>query len=342
VKEIGVAAVYEVGSNAIHTYWDNSLSPCLAIVSGDIVVLDTLEASYGEVVRRAAEALSSDVAPDLATLITNSLYPSTSTSLQGHALTGPIYIDGAEPGDTLAIEILDIVPGLWGWSACDPGLIDTSDTKHVIKFWDLRDRTTAVFAPGIIIPLEPFCGVMGLAPAECGKHRTGPPRCSGGNMDIRQLTKGSTLYLPIQVPGGLFSVGDAHGAQGDGEVGGTGIEMDAKVTLRFILQKGRRINRPQLVTGGPIAPKTNTGPYFATVAHSPNLYKASREAVHDMLIHLEEKYNIERAYAFILASVCVDLRISQIVDAPNWTVSAFLPLSIFRDENIKALPNKVE
>ncbi len=170
---------------------------------------------------------------------------------------------------------------------------------------------------------------MGIALAEPGMHRTGPPRHTGGNMDIRQLTVGTTLYLPVQVPGALFSVGDVHGAQGDGEVSGTGIEMNATVTLRFTVEKGGTIRQPQFVTAGPLAPRTNTGPYFATTAHDPDLYQASREALRGMLDYLQERHGLDRGHACILASACVDLRISQIVDAPNWTVSAFLPLSIF-------------
>ncbi|MFN8512719.1 MAG: acetamidase/formamidase family protein [Chloroflexia bacterium] len=175
---------------------------------------------------------------------------------------------------------------------------------------------------------------MGIALAEPGRHRTGPPSHAGGNMDIRQLTVGTTLYLPVQVPGALFSVGDAHGAQGDGEVSGTGIEMNATVTLRFSVEKGRSIRQPQFVTAGAPAPRTNTGPYFATTAHDPDLYQASREALRGMLDYLQARHGLRaRPGLYPCQRACVDLCISQIVDAPNWTVSAFLPMSIFERAN---------
>ena len=323
---------HRLGRDAIHTYWDHSLPPRLTVAPGDIVIFDTLEASYGGMARQVAAEPPADLDPELAALIAASAYPEAETPMRGHALTGPVAIAGAAPGDTLAIEILDIVPAAWGWTACGPGglgLLRDEFTERTVKYWDLRDGTSAQFAPGIRVPLEPFCGVMGVALAEPGMHRTGPPRHAGGNMDIRQLTVGTTLYLPVQVPGALFSVGDAHGAQGDGEVSGTGIEMNATVTLRFTIEKGRAIRQPQFVTSGPLAPRTATRPYFATTAHDPDLYQASREALRGMLDYLQERHNLTRAHACILASATVDLRISQIVDAPNWTVSAFLPLSIF-------------
>ena len=152
-----------------------------------------------------------------------------------------------------------------------------------------------------------------------------PPRPVGGNLDVRQLTAGATLYLPVLVPGALFSVGDAHAAQGDGEVAGTGIETDATVTLRFELLKGRRLPGPQLLspTAGP------AGPWFAATGHHPDLNQAAREALRGVLGYLEERHGLDRARACILASACVDLRISQIVNAGTYSVGAFLPLSIF-------------
>jgi len=327
---------HRLGQEATHTYWDNSLPPQLTIASGDTVVFETLEASYGGMARAVAADPPADLDPEFAAIIAASAYHEAETPMRGHALTGPVYVEGAEPGDILAVEILEIVPAAWGWTACGPGglgLLRDEFTERTVKYWDLRDGGSAEFAPGIRVPLEPFCGVMGIALAEPGMHRTGPPSHAGGNMDIRQLTVGTTLYLPVQVPGALFSVGDAHGAQGDGEVSGTGIEMNATVTLRFSVEKGRSIRQPQFVTAGSLAPRTNTGPYFATTAHDPDLYQASREALRGMLDYLQARHGLERGQACILASACVDLRISQIVDAPNWTVTAFLPLSIFERAN---------
>jgi acetamidase/formamidase len=156
-----------------------------------------------------------------------------------------------------------------------------------------------------------------------------PPRRSGGNMDIKQLHAGTTLYLPVLVDGALFSVGDGHGAQGDGEVCITAVEMSARVTLRFDLQKGHRIAEPRFRTSGPIGVKTNRGPHFATTAHGPDLFASSQQAIRYMIEHIVETRGLSREEAYVLCSVAVDLKISEIVDAPNWIVSAFLPESVF-------------
>jgi acetamidase/formamidase len=170
---------------------------------------------------------------------------------------------------------------------------------------------------------------MGTALDQPGGHSTMPPRKNGGNMDIKQLTIGTTLYLPVWVDGALFSVGDGHGAQGDGEVCVTAVEMMAEVTLRFDLQPGRRLREPQFRTRGPIGTGTNTGSYYATTAHGPDLFACSQQAVRYMIEHLERERGLCREEAYVVSSVACDLRISEVVDAPNWIVSALLPESIF-------------
>lgn len=321
---------HRLGREAIHTAWDNTIPPRLTIAPGDTVVFDTLEASYGHVGRLVAGGeLACE--PGLAALISEGVYPAAPDRSGGHPLTGPVAIDGAQPGDTLVVEILAIEPAPWGWTGCRPGgigLLDDEFDTAARYLWDLRDGRTAIFKPGISLPMAPFCGVMGVAPAEPGRHPTPPPARHGGNMDIRQLTTGSTLYLPVLVPGALFSVGDVHGAQGDGEVSGTGIEMEARVTLRFDLQQGRTIRQPQFRTAD--ANPGPRGPYVAATGHHPDLREAAREALRGALDLLEE-HGLTRTEAYILASACVNLSISQVVDAPNYTVSAFVPLSIFVD-----------
>lgn len=328
MSAIGTAR--RLGREAIHTYWDNALPPRLTIAPGATVVFETLEASHGGYARAVTREAPAGFAPDLLELVAAGAYPEQDTPLKGHPLTGPVAIVGAEPGDTLVVEILDIETAAWGWTGCRPGgigLLDDELSAPDVFYWDLRAGSYAPFAPGIRVPLNPFCGVMGVALAEPGRHKTAPPRHAGGNMDIRQLTAGATLSLPVQVAGALFSVGDVHGAQGDGEVSGTGIETEATVTLRFGLRKGESLRQPQFRT----APRASVppGPYFATTGHHPDLREAAREALRGMLDHLQREHGLTRSRAYILASACVDLKISQIVDAPNWTVSAFLPLSIF-------------
>ncbi|HEX8967367.1 MAG TPA: acetamidase/formamidase family protein, partial [Chloroflexota bacterium] len=178
---------------------------------------------------------------------------------------------------------------------------------------------------GVRVPLAPFCGVMGVAPREPGSHSTAPPRRVGGNMDVRQLTVGSRLYLPIEVEGGLFSVGDAHGAQGDGEVCITAIEMDSTVRLRFSLSEVA-IHEPQLDLAGP--PTTIGGAYHGCTAHAPDLMEAARNATRYLIEWLGREAGLSAEDAYVLSSVAAELRISQVVDAPNWTVTAFFPLAI--------------
>lgn len=320
---------HHLGREAIHTFWDNALPPALTVRPGDTVVFETLDASYGRAARQVQEQ-PGELDPALVSLIAAGSYATPANAGPGHPLTGPVAIAGAMPGDTLVVEILAITPGVWGWTAAGGNGLLSDEIEPTGHIWDCRDGRTARFAPGIGVPLAPFCGVMGVALAEPGRHSTIPPRAAGGNMDIRQLTAGAMLYLPVQVPGALFSVGDVHGAQGDGEVSGTGIEMAGTVTLRFSLQQGRTIRQPQFRTAPGSARATDS--CFVATGHDPDPREAAREALRGVLDYLVQEHGLTRPRAYLLASACVDLRISQLVDAPNWTVSAFLPLSIFTAE----------
>jgi acetamidase/formamidase len=169
---------------------------------------------------------------------------------------------------------------------------------------------------------------MGVALDDTGSFNTAPPRKNGGNMDIKQLTAGTTVFLPVWVEGALFSVGDAHGAQGDGEVCITAVEMNARITLKFDVMAGRHMAEPQLRTR--TAPgHAASGPHYATTAHGPDLYECARQAVRHMIDHLVRERGLSREEAYILCSVAVDLKVSEIVDAPNWIISAFLPEMVF-------------
>lgn len=272
-------------------------------------------------------------APELAALIAADAFPAREGP-RGHPLTGPVFVGGAEPGDALVVELLDVRAAAWGWTACRPngiGLLDAVLAEEGLQpythLWDLRAGTHADFRPGIRVPLAPFPGVMGVAPAEPGPHPTAPPRQVGGNMDVRQLVAGSSFYLPVEVPGALFSVGDLHAAQGDGELSGTGIECAGQVTLRFGLERGAGLSTPEFTT--PTHGGSSTR-WHATTGHDPDLITAARIALRALLRRLQARgLSLEEAY--VLSSVCVDLKISQIVDAPNYTVSAFLPLDVFAE-----------
>jgi acetamidase/formamidase len=244
-------------------------------------------------------------------------------------------VRGAEPGDTLVIDIVEVKPKGWGYSFVLPGFNllkdDAAFQTPYLVHWDLTGQGKVEFAPkpSIVLPFEPFCGVMGLAPGEPGPHSTVPPRRVGGNLDIRQLVAGTTLFLPVEAPGGLFSCGDCHATQGDGEVCGTGIEMEAIVTLRFDLRKGENLPELRYQMRGAMTGSWNTAGWYCTTGHGPDLWVNTQNAVRYMIDWLKAEHGLNDHEALILCSVAMDLKISETVDAPNWIVSACMPLGIF-------------
>jgi acetamidase/formamidase len=312
------ANTYRLGRETVHKAWDNSIPPLLTIDSGDTVIFETRESSDGRVPRDATTGLQPQ-------LLTN-----PPPRPVGHPLTGPVFIRDAAPGDTLEIEVQELVPGDWGYTSFSPGrgLLPGDFAVPYLHIWDLT-RDPAPFKPGIAVPLEPFLGVMGVALAEDGPQSTMPPRRNGGNVDTKQLTTGTRLFLPVLVPGALFSCGDGHAAQGDGEVCITAIETDMTATLRFTLHKGLETPELQFRTAGPLLRRTNTREWFATTGHGPDLMEAARDAVRHMIAWLVAEHGLTREEAYILCSVAVDLKLAEVVDAPNWVVSAFLPMSLF-------------
>ncbi len=304
-------AHHDLDTSTLHQTWDSSIEPRLHIRSGDTVTFQTMDARNGFY----DPALDRDV--------------HDTPPFVGHPLTGPVWMEGAEPGDTLEVEVVEILTGDWGFTAFSPGrglLADDFDQPYLHR-WDLRSDP-AEFLPGISVPQEPFLGIMGVG-LEGGPHGTAPPRRNGGNVDIKQLTAGATIWLPVLVEGALFSCGDGHAAQGDGEVCITAIETSTTSTLRFTLHKGGAPAELRFSIPGPLNPRTNAGGWFATTAHGPDLLECSRSATRFMIDHLVQNHGLSREDAYILCSVVVDLRISEIVDAPNWIVSAFLPNAIF-------------
>jgi acetamidase/formamidase len=307
-------------SDRVHYTWDTTHAPVLTIDSGDIVVVQTRDVSDNQIT-------PASTAGAIATLDWTRVYP----------LAGPIAVRGAQPGDTLAVEILDIHTQGWGWTAIIPGfgLLSDEFAEPYLKIFDLTDGEFAYLRHDIAIPIEPFFGTMGVCPAGASQQAVMPPGAFGGNLDTRQLTRGTTLFLPVQVEGGLFSCGDAHAAQGDGEVCVTGIEAPMYAALRLSVQKGRRIPAPQFVTAGGLLPKVNHAGYYATTGVGPDLMKAAQDAIRAMIAHLGGTYGLGREDAYVLCSLCVDLKISEIVDAGVYVVSAFLPLAIFRSSGTR-------
>lgn len=238
---------------------------------------------------------------------------------------GPIFVNGAEPGDTLEVEILDITTGSWGWTAIirDFGFLKNMYNEELV-IWDLKDgfaETRGPFLEGVRIPLSPFLGVVGTAPEE-GEHGMIPPQSFGGNMDNRLLKKGARLLLPVYQKGALLSFADPHGAQGDGEVCGTAIETSAEIVVSTRIHKGLNLRLPRLYSYEEVS-----GKQIVTMGISPDLHEGARTAVLEM-IDLLGKQGMKPEEAYALCSVAGNLRISEIVDEPNFVVSMVLPEDI--------------
>ena len=248
-------------------------------------------------------------------------------------VTGPVFIEGAEPGDVLKVTLLSFAPSGWGWTANIPGfgLLAEEFKESALHLWtyDATMLTPALFGHWARVPLKPFTGTIGVAPAEFGTHSVVPPRRVGGNMDVRDLAQGTELYLPIEVSGALFSVGDTHAAQGDGEVGGTAIESPMSVALQFDLIKDTPLAFPRFTTPGPVTRHLDAQGYEVSTGIGPDLMAAARAAVRSMVEFLVRSRGMPAVEAYMLCSVCGDLRISEIVDLPNWTVSFYFPRLVF-------------
>ncbi len=250
-----------------------------------------------------------------------------------HTFVGPVEVAGAEPGDVLAVEVLDVeLTAGYGHTAFVPGfgvLGDEIDAPYVHNFeWELGADSVEL-CPGVQIPLNPFCGTLGVMPAAKGELPTTPPRQVGGNLDLRHLVPGSTLFLPVEVPGALFYAGDGHGAQGDGEVCVSGLETAARATLRLSVDNSRSIRGPQFTTPGPLDVESTANGYYGTSGVGPDLYGCSQEAIRQMVEYIVAEHGLSWSEAYVLCSLVVDLKISEAVDIPNWVVSAYLPLSVF-------------
>jgi formamidase len=352
-----------------HNRYHPDIAPILEVAEGDEVVFETRDAMDGQIgpETKAADLLTTD--PD-----------------RVHPLTGPAFVKGAKPDDMIEVEFLDIVPQPTAFTAIFPkagGFLADIMTTPFVANWKIRDGwATAAEIPGVRIPGAPFMGISAVAPSaqklkewtereqrahdaggvvlppdahsavpggRCGLEglRTIPPRENGGNFDVKQLTKGSRLLLPVFVEGALFSTGDAHFAQGDGEVCLTAVEMGATVAVRFKVHKGlartRKFAGPVFSHSGYFADPRNAVPEnFLGVMGLPinakgeiesgNLTLAARNALLNMMTLLQEERGFSREQAYVICSVAVDLRVSNAVNLPNCVVSAILPERIFGDK----------
>ena len=286
--------------------FSRDVDPVLTVDPGDTVVVRSLDASgYLERQRFPGDRP-----------------PTMFSPRRGHCLTGPIAVRGAEPGTVLAVRYASLVPGDWGWTAA--GSMDSPLNRRLgvapgpagWLLWDIDVAAgTATTDRGFSRSLAPFLGVAGVAPAEPGEHVTTPPRAAGGgNIDCRELTAGSTLYLPVLVPGALLSVGDGHAAQGDGEVGGTAVEC--AMTSELVLDV---VTDPPVPTIHAVTPTARI-----TFGFDADLNAASGDALDAMLTWMQALYGVEREIALALASSAVDLRVTQVANG-TWGVHAVLP-----------------
>ena len=299
-----------------HKRWDVDIEPVLTVRPGDTIAVETDDFAGGQVSRDSTH-------DDLLALDFNEIYP----------LAGPIFVEGAEPGDALAIEFLEFDLPEWGWALILPGfgLLPPGEfDRPYLKVFDLTTGDTTEFAPGIRIPVEPFCGTTGVPGP--GMHDTPipPPHAGGGNIDLRHVTRGSTLYLPVGAPGGLLSMGDAHAAQGDGEVCVSALECQMRTTIRVSLERDMSLQAPALRRPpGSLTPRVDGGGWFATTGVETDLMEAARSAVRGMIDHLVSRRGLSREDAYMLCSLAADLKITEVVDAPNWIVGCFMPDAVF-------------
>ncbi|MBI3795445.1 MAG: acetamidase/formamidase family protein [Deltaproteobacteria bacterium] len=349
-----------------HNRWHPDIPPIATIEPGQVIGMETRDSLDGQ-------ATPNSTAADLTRLNMTVVHP----------LTGPVFVKGAEPGDLLEVTIVEVEPQPFGFTVQIPGfgfLRDFFPEPHLVRWTIANGFATAPELPGVRIPGAPFMGVIGVAPSHdllaqinrreadlAGRGgmvllpeatgaipanpalaraaaRTIAPHETGGNVDIKQLTKGTTLRMPVYVPGALFSVGDAHFAQGDGESCGTAVEMAATCYCSFNLIKGaakaRNIRDLQFYRHDYFTTPEMAAPrrFFATtgqsytregVNHSEDATLAARNALLNMIDYLVAERGFTRQQAYAICSVAVDLKISEVVDVPNFVVSAFLPLDIF-------------
>ncbi len=308
-KEGVLMASFHLSRTQAHWSWNPDRTPMVRVHPGSTLTVEIANASGGQLDRHSLTA-------DVAALDFSRVNP----------VTGPIWIEGAEPADAVIVEILSIDLDDWGWTANIPGfglLADEFAEPH------LRiSKVTPQYAeliPGIRLPVQPFIGTIGLAPSEPGDHPLVPPGPHGGNMDMRHVTSGSRLWLPVAVPGALLSLGDSHAAQGDGEVCGTAIETSSVVTLRVHLKKGAGLATPRLESH-PFSRRT--GAFWVTTGIGPDLWEAARQATREMIAWIQELTGLSREDAYLVTSTAGDLAVSEIVDAPNWVMSMHMPKDI--------------
>jgi acetamidase/formamidase len=299
-------------------YW-SAATPVLRIDSGDIIDVDTL------LTNTPAGLAKSGVPDDKIQASLKAIVAEVTGDRRGpggHILTGPVYVEGAEPGDVLEVKILSIDLAIdYGYNGCSGYLPENCETGLPSKIITLdRKKMTAEFLPGIVIPLKPFYGSIGIAPApELGRVSSNPPGRHAGNLDNRELIAGSTLYIPVFAAGALFEIGDGHAAQGDGEVDQTAIETSLRGRLQLTVRKDMRLKWP----------RAETPTDYISMATDPDLAVATKTAIQEMVDFLVSEKKLTRHQAYQLVSIAGNVAVTQLVDKPNLGVHVRLPKSIF-------------
>lgn len=289
-----------------HSKFSSKIEPVLRVSNGSVVEAFTQEATGGQLNINSTIDDIKKVDMD-----------------RVHTLTGPIYVEGAEVGDVLAVELLDLEPGDWGWTVLEPefGFLAGEHDSELFKTYALdKEHNLVHFSENISVPLKPFPGVMGVAPATEDMLVTFPPRANGGNMDDPHMVKGVTVYFPIFVKGALFSIGDTHAVQGLGEVVGTAVECDMRVRFRLRVIKNKSIAEPQY----------ESKDYYATTGFATTIDEAAKKATRYMIKHISETHSISWEEAYMLCSLVGDLKIAEVVDEPNMLVTMHVPKHIFK------------
>ena len=308
------------GTVAYGYYWAEA-KPVLRIASGDIIDVDTLLTSTPT---RLAQARVPDEKIQASLKAVVEAFPNghPGRGPGGHILTGPVYVDGAEPGNVLEVRVLSIdLPIDYGYNGCGGYLNANCDRQAGTRIFQLdREKMTSEFAPGIVIPLKPFFGSMGVAPApEIGRVSSNPPGRHAGNLDNKELVAGTTLYIPVFVPGALFKIGDGHAAQGDGEVNQTAIETSLRGRVQLIVRKDMTLTWP----------RAETATDYIAMATDPDLAVATKAAIQEMIDFLVASKGLTKHQAYQLTSIAGNVAITQLVDVPNLGVHVKLPKAIF-------------
>ena len=297
-------------------YYDAAAKPVLTIASGDIIDVDTLLTNTPRGLERAG-VKPEDIQASLRAIVDNV----KDKGPGGHILTGPVYVEGAEPGDALEVKILSIdLPIAYGYNGCSGFIRENCKPNTPVRIIPLDRKTmTATFAPGIVIPLKPFFGSMGVAPpSSAGRISSNPPWIHAGNLDNKELVAGTMLFIPVHVTGALFEVGDGHAAQGDGEVDQTAIETSLRGLLQLTVRKGMTLAWP----------RAETDTHFISMGTDEDLTKATRIAIQEMIDFLAATKKLDKHEAYQLASIAADVAITQLVDG-KVGVHVKIPKSIF-------------